>query len=79
MIEKKFDGERLYSRIVHYYVDKKGYSKEKANAIAQNIIQREISRRICKNIKCRHSLNDHIRNSQTCLVLECDCTKFVKG
>jgi len=78
MIEKAFDSDMLYNKIIHYYVDKKNYTKEQANSIAQNIIQREIARRICKNAHCKHSLNDHIRNSETCLVLDCDCTKFIK-
>ena len=49
MIEKSFDPDLLYNKIVHYYVDKKNFSKEQANAIAQNIINREIERRKCKN------------------------------
>ena len=68
----------LYNKIVHFYIDKKGNSKEQANAIAQRVIKREIERRMCKNFKCKHSLDDHIRNSDTCLVLNCDCRKFVK-
>lgn len=78
MIEKEFASDILYNKIVHYYIDKKHYSKEQANSIAQNVIKREIQRRKCKNLKCMHSLNDHIRNSETCLVLECDCIKFEK-
>ena len=78
MLEKKFDSDLLYNKIVHYYVDKKKYSLEKANAIAQNVIKREINRRKCKNLKCGHLLSDHIRNSETCLVLNCDCNKFIK-
>ena len=78
VIEKAFDSDMLYNKIVHYYVDKKNYSKEKANTIAQNIIKREIDRRKCKNLQCGHSLNDHIRNIDTCLVLHCTCTKFIK-
>ena len=77
MIEKEFNSELLYNKIVHYYIDKKGYTKEKANAIAQNVITREIERRRCKNFKCKHSMYDHIRNSDTCLVLNCECIKFV--
>lgn len=79
MIEKEFSSDLLYNKIVHYYVDKKHFSKEQANSIAQNIIQREIERRKCKNLQCRHSLNDHIRNSDTCLVLNCNCLKFVSN
>ncbi len=78
MIEKAFDSDMLYNKIVHYYVDKKNITKEQANSIAQNVIQREIKRRKCKNLQCKHSLNDHIRNTETCLVLDCKCAKFVK-
>ena len=78
MIEKEFDSELLYNKIVHFYIDKKGYSKEDANEIAQSVIKREIERRMCKNFKCKHSMDDHIRNSGTCLILNCDCREFVK-
>jgi len=78
LVEKEFESEKLYNKIVHFYIDKKSFSKEKANSIAQNIIKRETQRRTCKNLKCGHSLNDHIRNSETCLVLECICIKFEK-
>jgi hypothetical protein len=78
LIEKEFEPELLYNKIVHFYIDKKNYSKDQANSIAQNIIKREIQRRKCKNLKCGHSFNDHIRNSETCLVLECNCLKFEK-
>ena len=77
MVEKSFDPEILYTKIVHYYVDK-GHTKEQANNIAQAIIRRETKRRICKNVNCKHSSNEHIRQSQTCLVLDCNCTSFVK-
>ena len=76
MLEKPFNPDLLYNRIVHYYIDKKGYSKDKANLIAQAIVKRETQRRMCKNEKCRHFSHDHIRNSETCLVLDCDCGKF---
>ena len=73
----QFDPNELYNRIVHYYIDKKGYSKEQANQIAQKVIQREKSRRKCKNVSCGHPVDDHIRNNETCLVIDCDCRKFV--
>ncbi|KAG2479987.1 MAG: hypothetical protein NPMRd3_160009 [Nitrosopumilales archaeon] len=41
------------------------------------MIKREINRRKCKNFECTHSLTDHIRNTDTCLVLDCNCTKFI--
>ena len=78
MLEKQFDADVLYNRIVHFYMDKKGYTKEKANDIAQSVVQKEAQRRICKNEKCKHYSHDHIRNAETCLVAECDCHKFIK-
>ena len=41
MLEKQFNPNFLYNGIVHFYIDKKGYSKEKANSIAQIIVKRE--------------------------------------
>nr|WP_237089329.1 hypothetical protein [Nitrosopumilus adriaticus] len=76
MLEKQFNPDLLYNRIVHFYIDKKGYSKDKANAIAQSIVQKESQRRICKNEKCKHFSHDHIRNTETCLVENCDCSRF---
>ena len=68
----------LYNRVVHFYIDKKGFSKDKANEIAQTVVQKEALRRICKNKKCKHFSHDHIRNSETCLVDNCGCNKFTK-
>jgi len=48
LLEKQFNPDLLYNRIVHYYIDKKGFSKDKANAIAQSVVQKEAQRRICK-------------------------------
>jgi hypothetical protein len=79
LIEKEFNPDLLYNRVVHYYIDKKNYSRDKANAIAQAVVKREMERQLCKNINCRHSLDDHIRNSETCLVLNCSCSKFLKN
>lgn len=79
MIEKEFDADQLYNRIVHYYIDKKGYSKEQANSIAQGVIRRETRRRICANPDCGHPINDHIENSKTCLVVDCICREFVQS
>jgi hypothetical protein len=78
MLEKQFNPEMLYNRIVHFYIDKKGFSKDKANEIAQTVVQKEALRRICKNEKCKHFSHDHIRNSETCLVDNCGCTEFTK-
>lgn len=63
--------------MVHYYIDKKKYSKEQANEIAQSVVEREKNRHTCKNIECGHGMDDHIRHSETCLVLDCNCTKFI--
>ena len=78
MIEREFNADRLYSRIIHYYVDKRRYSLEKANRIAQSVVRREATRRVCKNPRCGHRFEDHIRNNETCLMLDCDCTRFLK-
>ena len=77
MLGQKFDPNALYNRIVHYYIDKKSYSKDQANEIAQSIVQRELARRTCKNIKCKHSMDEHVRAQETCLILSCDCRHFV--
>jgi hypothetical protein len=68
----------LYNRVVHFYIDKKGFSKDKANEIAQTVVQKESIRRICKNEKCKHYSHDHIRNAETCLVDNCGCNEFTK-
>ena len=68
----------LYNRVVHFYIDKKGFSKDKANEIAQTVVQKEAIRRICKNEKCKHFSHDHIRNAETCLVENCGCNEFTK-
>jgi len=46
MLEKQFNPDLLYNRIVHFYIDKKGYSKDQANAIAQKVVQKEIASKI---------------------------------
>ena len=38
---KTFDADKMYSDIVHYYVDKKGYALEKAEEIAKQKIQEQ--------------------------------------
>ena len=78
MLEKQFNPNFLYNGIVHFYIDKKGYSKEKANMIAQSVVKRETQRRICKNESCNHFSHDHIRNKQTCLAIDCQCMGFTK-
>lgn len=78
MLEKQFNPDLLYNKVVHFYMDKKGYSKEQANQIARSVVEREAQRRICKNEKCKHFSHDHIRNSETCLIESCDCDKFCR-
>ena len=78
-LEKTFNAERLYNHIVHYYIDKKGVSKEDANKIAQSVITREIKRYVCKDARCKHLSSDHIRNHDTCIIVNCPCTKFIKN
>ena len=76
MLEKQFNPDLLYNKVVHFYIDKKGYPKDKANEIAQSVVKREALRRICKNENCRHFSHDHIRNVETCLVEDCGCNEF---
>ncbi|MBM3904848.1 MAG: hypothetical protein FJ357_06910 [Thaumarchaeota archaeon] len=76
MLEKRFDFNKLYARIVRYYLDKKHYTKETANQIAQKVIQKEIRQRTCANIQCGHLLHDHLRNYESCLISRCNCEKF---
>jgi hypothetical protein len=78
MLEKQFNPEMLYNRVVHFYIDKKGFSKDKANEIAQMVVQKEAQRRICKNEKCKHFSHDHIRNSESCLANNCECSEFTR-
>jgi hypothetical protein len=77
-LEKPFNSELLYNHIVHYYIDKKGITKEEANKIAQKVITRELQRYVCKDSKCGHLSYDHIKNQDTCIIIDCPCTKFVK-
>ncbi|HIH99033.1 MAG: hypothetical protein ABR53_05385 [Nitrosopumilus sp. BACL13 MAG-121220-bin23] len=78
MLEKQFNHNLLYNGIVHFYIDKKSYSKEKANFIAQVIVKKEAQKRICKNKTCMHFTHNHIRNAETCLVVDCKCNQFTK-
>lgn len=74
-----FGADRLYGRIIRYYMDKKGYTKEKANRIAQSVIRREAAARTCGNQDCRHAPGRHQSGSRTCLEAGCDCMHFVRG
>lgn len=42
---KSFDADETYKRVVTYYIDKKGYTKEQADEVARSVIQREKARR----------------------------------
>lgn len=79
MIEKGFDFNRLYSKIVRYYLAKRHYTKEKANLIAQSVVKKEIKLRTCQNSGCSHLLYDHLRNYESCLVDNCKCEKFQRA
>ena len=76
-IKKPFSPEVLYNHIVHYYIDKKGVTIDEANKIAQNIITRELQRHVCQDVRCKHLSSDHIKNQDTCITIDCPCTKFV--
>ena len=43
---KVFDPDKVYEEIVKYYIDKKGYSKERANMIAQQTVQEQQQKRL---------------------------------
>ena len=68
--------DKLWSQIVHYYIDKKGYTKEDANKIAQRINIRERNRKICNNNSCNHLVDEHINKKDQCLITTCNCKKF---
>ena len=53
-LEKPLNSELLYNHIVHYYIDKKGITKDEANKIAQKVITRELQRYVCKDSRCGH-------------------------
>ena len=46
--------------------------------IAQKVITRELQRYVCKDSRCGHLSYDHIKNQDTCIIIDCSCTKFVK-
>jgi len=77
-LKKPFNPDVLYNHIVHYYIDKKGVSKVDANKIAQSVITRELERYVCKDSRCGHLSYDHIKNQNTCTIIDCQCGKFVK-
>ncbi len=79
MLEKEFSPDMLYGKIVHYYMDKKGYDKARANDIAQYVVQKETQKRICKGNGCGHFSHDHLRNTGVCLADGCFCGAFVSA
>ena len=64
MLEIRFDVSKLWNQIVHYYIDKKGLSKEQANDIAERVIKKETLRRTCQNFSCGHLNIKLISNSE---------------
>ncbi len=47
---KPLDVDKTYAQIVKYYVDKKGYTVEKANGLAQRVVEREQARRVNQTV-----------------------------
>lgn len=45
---KDFDRDKTYNSIVKFYMDKKSYTKEAANDMAQQVVNRELDRRKLK-------------------------------
>ena len=43
-----FQVDKLWSQVVHYYIDKKKLSKEEANRIAASIVKKEIEKNMQK-------------------------------
>tara|TARA_B100000029_G_scaffold408248_1_gene409442 strand:- start:372 stop:539 length:168 start_codon:yes stop_codon:yes gene_type:complete len=54
-------------------------TKEQANEIAERVVKRERTRRLCKNPSCGHFDSKHVRNEEQCLALDCSCKKFEKN
>lgn len=42
---KDFDRDATYKKVVTFYIDKKGYTKEQAHEVAMDVVKREIERR----------------------------------
>ena len=45
---KEFDRDETYKKIVTFYIEKKGYTKDQAHDMAMHIVNREIARRKLK-------------------------------
>ena len=52
MLEKRFDVSKLWNQIVHYYIDKKGLSKE----YSYKVVQKHSTNALNKNISLLDSL-----------------------
>lgn len=79
MLEKQFNRDLLYNKIVHFYMDRRRYDKEKANRIAQAVVNREAEKRTCRAEGCGHYMHDHVRDSEVCLVDGCPCRAFSRA
>jgi len=42
---KEFDRDETYKRVVQFYIDKKGYTKDQAHEVAMDVVKRETERR----------------------------------
>ena len=73
-----FQVDKLWSQVVHYYIDKKKLSKEEANKIAASIVKKEIEKNTCQNIACRHLKSKHLGDKRQCMVVTCPCSEFMK-
>ena len=73
-----FQVDKLWSQVVHYYIDKKKMSKEEANRIAAAVVKKEIEKNTCQNIACRHLKSKHLGDKRQCMVTTCPCSEFVK-
>ena len=73
-----FQVDKLWSQVVHYYIDTKKMSKEEANKIAAAIVKKEIEKNTCQNIACRHLKSKHVTHLRQCLVDTCPCSEFMK-
>ena len=61
LLEKPFKPDLLYNTVVHFYIDKKGFSKDKANAIAQAVVKK---RRKEEYAKMKHADTLHTTISE---------------
>lgn len=45
----EYDPNKLYDKMVHYYMDKKGYSKDQANTIAMKVVAEQNAKHLSEN------------------------------